>query len=71
LKLGLAYRISWRTRDEAENAIFTHIDTWHNTRRIQKELGYLALTSTKPSGTSTKATTASQIMVAPAPAGSR
>ena len=32
----------WRTPDEAENAIFEYIDTWYNTRRIQKELGYLS-----------------------------
>ena len=24
------------------NAIFEYIDTWYNTRRIQKELGYLS-----------------------------
>ena len=36
LKIELVYRTSWRTRDEAENAIFTYIDTWYNTRRIQK-----------------------------------
>jgi transposase InsO family protein len=36
------YRRSWRTRDEAENAIFTYIDGWYNTRRTQKELGYLS-----------------------------
>jgi transposase InsO family protein len=39
LKIELAYRRSWRTRDEAENAIFAYIDGWYNTRRIQKELG--------------------------------
>ncbi len=42
LKIELVYRNSWRTRDEAENAIFTYIDGWYNTRRIQKELGYLS-----------------------------
>jgi len=42
LKIELVYRTSWRTRDEAENAIFEYIDTWYNTRRIQKELGYLS-----------------------------
>nr|BFE60786.1 hypothetical protein GCM10020063_053120 [Dactylosporangium thailandense] len=42
LKIELVYRTSWRTRDEAENAIFTYIDTWYNTRRIQRELGYLS-----------------------------
>jgi len=42
LKIELVYRNTWRTRDEAENAIFTYIDGWYNTRRIQKELGYLS-----------------------------
>jgi transposase InsO family protein len=40
LKTELVYRTAWRTRDEAENAIFTYIDGWYNTRRIQRELGY-------------------------------
>jgi len=42
LKIELVYRNSWRSRDEAENAIFEYIDGWYNTRRIQKELGYLS-----------------------------
>ncbi|MEV0903193.1 IS3 family transposase [Actinoplanes sp. NPDC049802] len=42
LKIELVYRTSWRTRDEAENAIFEYIDAWYNTRRIQRELGYLS-----------------------------
>ncbi|MEV6370410.1 IS3 family transposase [Micromonospora musae] len=40
LKIELVYRNSWRTRDEAENAIFSYIDGWYNTRRIQKDLGW-------------------------------
>jgi transposase InsO family protein len=40
LKIELVYRTSWRTRDEAENAIFEYIDGWYNTHRIQRELGY-------------------------------
>jgi putative transposase len=40
LKTELVYRTAWRTRDEAENAIFAYIDGWYNTRRIQRELGY-------------------------------
>ena len=40
LKIELVYRNSWRTRDEAENAIFAYIDGWYNTRRIQKDLGW-------------------------------
>lgn len=38
LKIELVYRTSWRTRDEAENAIFTYIDGWYNRERIQKDL---------------------------------
>ncbi|MBP2334698.1 IS3 family transposase [Saccharothrix coeruleofusca] len=42
LKIELVYRNSWRTRDKAENAIFSYIDAWYNTQRIQKELGWLS-----------------------------
>jgi transposase InsO family protein len=42
LKIELVYRTAWRTRDEAENALFAYIDGWYNTRRIQKDLGYLS-----------------------------
>ncbi len=42
LKIELVYRTSWRTRDEVENAIFAYIDGWYNTRRLQKDLGYLS-----------------------------
>ncbi len=42
LKIELVYRNSWHTRDEAENAIFSYIDGWYNTERIQKELGWLS-----------------------------
>jgi len=42
LKIELVYRHAWRTRDEAENAIFAYIDGWYNTRRIQKDLGYVS-----------------------------
>ncbi len=42
MKIELVYRHSWRTRDEAENAIFAYIDEWYNTRRIQKDLDYLS-----------------------------
>jgi len=39
LKTELVYRSSWRSRDEAENALFAYIDGWYNTRRIQAGLG--------------------------------
>ncbi|MET9284660.1 IS3 family transposase [Nocardia beijingensis] len=39
LKTELVYRRAWRTRDEAENALFAYIDGWYNTQRIQKKLG--------------------------------
>jgi putative transposase len=42
LKIELVYRNAWRTRDEAENALFAYIDGWYNTRRIQRDLGYLS-----------------------------
>jgi transposase InsO family protein len=42
LKIELVYRTAWRTRNEAENALFAYIDGWYNTRRIQKDLGYLS-----------------------------
>ncbi len=42
LKIELVYRRSWRTRDEAENAISGYIDGFYNTERIQKDLGWLS-----------------------------
>jgi putative transposase len=42
LKTELVYRKSWRTRDEAENALFAYIDGWYNTERIQHRLGWLS-----------------------------
>jgi len=42
LKIELVYRQTWRTRDQAENAIFTYIDAWYNTERIQKDLDWLS-----------------------------
>lgn len=42
LKTELVYRTAWRTRDQAENALFAYIDGWYNTRRIQRRLGYLS-----------------------------
>jgi len=40
LKTELVYRRSWRTREEAENALFAYIDGWYNTQHIQKKLGW-------------------------------
>jgi transposase InsO family protein len=39
LKIEVVYRTAWRTRDEAENAIFTYIDGWYNSQRIQARQG--------------------------------
>jgi len=36
------YRNSWRTRDEAEAALFRYIDGWYNPHRIQAGLGGLS-----------------------------
>jgi transposase InsO family protein len=40
LKTELVYRNSWRTWEEAENALFAYIDAWYNTERIQARLGW-------------------------------
>ena len=56
LKIELVYRRSWRTRDEAENAIFSYVDGWYNTQRIQKTSAGSPQTSTKPRGTPSKPT---------------
>ncbi|WP_433755651.1 IS3 family transposase [Nocardia sp. CA-135398] len=40
LKTELVYRNSWRTREDAENALFSYIDGWYNTQRIQRKLAW-------------------------------
>jgi putative transposase len=40
LKLELVYRTSFRTREEAELALFRYIDGWYNPHRIQRRLGW-------------------------------
>ncbi|MEV4418308.1 IS3 family transposase [Catellatospora sp. NPDC049609] len=42
LKIELVHRSSWRTRDDAENAIFAYIDGWYNPERIHKDLDRLS-----------------------------
>jgi transposase InsO family protein len=53
LKTELVYRSSWRTREEAENALFAYIDAWYNTERIQPGSGGSHPTSTSPPGATT------------------
>jgi putative transposase len=40
LKVELVYRTSFRTREEADLALFRYIDGWYNPTRIQKALGW-------------------------------
>ena len=40
LKTELVYRTSWRTREQAENALFAYIDGWYNRERIQARLDW-------------------------------
>ena len=40
IKVELLYRHIWRTRQEAEMAIFRWIEGWYNPRRIQARLGW-------------------------------
>lgn len=37
---GRGSRSAWRTRNEAENALFAYMDGWYNSQRIQKKLGW-------------------------------
>ncbi|BCJ67576.1 IS3 family transposase [Polymorphospora rubra] len=71
LKIELVYRTSWRTRDEAENAIFAYIDGWYNTHRIQKELGYLSPDDYETAWHTRQHNPAEPPIATPAPAGSR
>jgi transposase InsO family protein len=40
LKVELVYRTSFRTREEADLALFRYIDGWYNPTRIQRALGW-------------------------------
>ena len=71
LKIELVYRTSWRTRDEAENAIFEYIDGWYNTRRIQKELGYLSPDEYETAWHTHQNTEPEPAIVTPTPTGAR
>jgi transposase InsO family protein len=70
LKIELVYRRAWKTRDEAENAIFKYIDGWYNTRRIQRELGYLSPDEYETAWHTTQ-TDHETAIVAPEPTGGR
>ncbi|MFG1885614.1 transposase [Micromonospora sp. NPDC049102] len=71
LKIELVYRTSWRTRDEAENAIFAYIDGWYNTRRIQKELDDLSPDEYETAWHHQHTSQTEPDSVTPAPTGSR
>ncbi len=51
LKIELVYRTSWRTRDEAENAIFTYIDTGTTPAASNANSATSAPTNTRQPGT--------------------
>ena len=71
LKIELVYRTSWRTRDEAENALFGYIDGWYNTRRIQRELGYLSPDEYETDWHTRQSNPDEPDIVSPAPTGGR
>ena len=68
---SLVYRTSWRTRDEAENATFAYTDGWNNTRRIQRELGYLSPDEYETAWHTHQTQPAKPPIATPAPTGSR
>jgi putative transposase len=71
LKIELVYRHSWRTREEADNAIFAYIDGWYNTRRIQRELGYLSPDEYETAYNKTNIDQPNSAEMTPAPTGGR
>ena len=71
LKVELVYRNAWRTRDEAENALFAYIDGWYNTRRIQKDLGYLSPAEYEAAWRATHIDQPKPATVEPEPTGAR
>lgn len=71
LKIELVYRNTWRTRDEAENAIFSYIDGWYNPRRIQRELGYLSPDEYETAWRQTHINRQDSTEMTPAPTGGR
>jgi hypothetical protein len=71
LKIELVYRTAWRTRDEAENAIFAYIDGWYNTRRIQKGLGWLSPDEYEAAWHARQSDESETATVTPAPTGAR
>jgi transposase InsO family protein len=71
LKIELVYRRSWRTRDEAENAIFAYIDTWYNTERIQKDLGWRSPDEYETAWHTDQADPPETAIVQPEPTGAR
>jgi putative transposase len=42
LKVERVYRMTYRTREDAELDLFRYIDGWYNPHRIQRELGWLS-----------------------------
>jgi len=71
LKVELVYRNAWRTRDEAENALFAYIDGWYNSRRIQKALGYLSPVEYEAAWRATHIDQREPVTVEPEPTGAR
>lgn len=72
LKIELVYRTSWRTRDQADNAIFAYIDGWYNTHRIQARLGNRSPDEYEAAWHTEHATTpAEPAIVTPEPSGAR
>ncbi|MBB5825796.1 DDE-type integrase/transposase/recombinase [Micromonospora carbonacea] len=71
LKIELVHRNSWRTRDEAEKAIFGYIDGWHNTRRIQRDLGWRSTDEYETAWHTHQARQDQTAIVQPEPTGTR
>jgi putative transposase len=70
-KIELGYRRSWRTPRPGKNAIFAYLAGWHNTERIQKDLGWLSPDEHEAARHARQSTQAKTATRQPAPAGDR
>lgn len=71
IKIELVYRNAWRTRDEADKALFDYIDCWYNPTPIQKELGWLSPDEYEAAWRHAQTTHPTSTTIKPAPSGHR
>jgi putative transposase len=71
IKIELVYRNTWRTREEADKALFDYIDCWYNPARIQKGLGWLSPDEFEAAWRKAQTTQPTSTTIEPTPADDR